>query len=463
MAEDTEPEAVVENGTDGQIVVLEVIDPEVEPAEDMANYVKKPDVYTGEVPDAFIDWLARFNVIATANTWNDAKKLAILPACLTQYAFQVYEEVGETDKATYELLTKALLKKFGSGEKSMVWRLQLRSLKRSPGESLDAFVFRLRKLAKKAYPDLGDDEKEIIIKEQFILGQGKDVQFHLLKLDDAQRLPAVIETSKKFEAAAEIVHGSKAVHFTKSPELEEEWFQEAGYEPNNGILKNSQVTDTSPPETTFGANSSTQGFRGSRYQAPQSPRGAVGGGSGGVNQCFECGQVGHFARACPRKRNAEQPDVICYNCRKPGHIARECRQGKGGRGQPIRGARNNNGFSLDCLRCGTRGHRAADCRTDISKQCRGCGKKGHTEDQCRLREDLRPEVNNRRAVQHSKVEGGPCMSCGSNPAFLQCECLAYYCSPVCQNDDAPRHKHRCEERSKNALVPVHRGDAWGEL
>ena len=158
----------------------------------MDKYVRKPDSYSGEVLDEFTDWLARFNVIAKANNWDylcrnqarysiakvaDKKAEAGDKAEADDHkvapenpgpvvANQVYEGLGEPANASYEVLTKALAKTLGTGEKSMVWRLQLRSLKRSPGESLDAFVFRLRKLANKAYPDLRDEEKESIIKEQ---------------------------------------------------------------------------------------------------------------------------------------------------------------------------------------------------------------------------------------------------------------------------------------------------------
>ena len=196
---------------------IEIGEPKPEEAhtpqqEIMATYVRKPELFSGEEPEQFADWLIRFEVIATANGWDNARQLAVLPSYLTQYAFQVYEELPGASKEDLKLMKDGLKAKLSAGDRQMVWRLQFRATKRNPGESLDAYAFRLRKLVCRAYPTLTPADQDLINKEQFIIGLGSGMQFNLLKLKDDASMADVIDTAKRFEAATEIVHGANAVH-----------------------------------------------------------------------------------------------------------------------------------------------------------------------------------------------------------------------------------------------------------
>ena len=69
-------------------------------------------------------------------------------------------------------------------------------------------------------------------------------------------------------------------------------------------------------------------------QFAQQPDGRLnfvkGSGKGKGNGCFNCGENGHYARACPKppkgksKGEGKSDDRLCYNCGKSGLISRNC-------------------------------------------------------------------------------------------------------------------------------------------
>ena len=182
----------------------------------MAALVRKPELFSGEEPEQFQEWLTRFGVIAVANGWDEARQLAILPSYLTHHAFQLCEEIDPADRDTLLKLRTALIAKLDTGDRHMLWRLQLRTAKRNAGESQAAYAFRLRKLVTRAYPTMAQADQNNVIKEQFILGQSKEMQYSLLKLADNTTMTTVVDTAKKYDAANEIVHGTKGINLTEA-------------------------------------------------------------------------------------------------------------------------------------------------------------------------------------------------------------------------------------------------------
>ena len=249
------------------------------------SYTIMPEEFSGENMEDFQAWVDKYNIIATANGWNDETKQTNLPIYLTHYAFQTYMSLEDDEKVSYREAIAILKKKFFPTERKTMWRLQFRQMKRKNIETIDCYLFRLRKSGTLAYPNMTSEDRENFIIEQFILGSPRELKLHLLSVNDNLNLDEIVTIAKKFEAATTLAQRGGVNTIRENPNQQEITAIDNGEKHGNQRYTNKL----------------------------QLKKGQI---------CFRCNQYGHITRNCHIRSNKP---LICFNCNKLGHIARNCR------------------------------------------------------------------------------------------------------------------------------------------
>ena len=124
-----------------------------QPSQDRSQCKIKPQNYNGATD--FDEFLAQFEIVSELNGWLYSEKSLYLASCLTGDARSLFSELDYEGKRDYNTLIEKIAGRFGSENRSEIFRTQLKSRSRNKGETIPELAQAIKKLVRQAYPGVG--------------------------------------------------------------------------------------------------------------------------------------------------------------------------------------------------------------------------------------------------------------------------------------------------------------------
>ena len=277
-------------------------DTDIKPSQ--AKHFMKPPKFDGQnMP--FETFYTKFQICAKYNGWNKSEQLAFLSAALTGEAGQVLWDSNENVTGSVSKLTSLLKSRFGGRARADKYRMELRSRSRQEGESLEKLHQDIRRYMALAYSEVDTISRETLGCEYF-LNALKDADFAMevrkrnpVTLDEAllaaQQIEVWVKDAARMKQEEKPYHKERATRGTGPSRDDygsrldriEKAFQKLSAQNNVAeVSKPAATKSATEPDVTFAANS----MKPSRADI----------------RCYNCDEVGHVARWCPKPKRQQR-------------------------------------------------------------------------------------------------------------------------------------------------------------
>jgi hypothetical protein len=125
-----------------------------------------PDHFDGRT--SWTDYLTHFNSVADLNGWDRRERAQYLAISLRGEACQAMRCLPQDVKNDFKGLVEALNRRFSPGNRTELYRIQLRNRMRREEESLPQLAQAVRNLALQAYPQAEGDLFEALCRDHFL-------------------------------------------------------------------------------------------------------------------------------------------------------------------------------------------------------------------------------------------------------------------------------------------------------
>ena len=143
----------------------------------------KPQNFSGESNSDFEEYLAQFELTCEINNWDYKEKSLYLANSLTGEARSVLNELDHAGRRDYKILVEKLTIRFGSKNKSEIYRSQLKTRVKTKTETIPQLATSVKKLVKQAYPGINQDAIEALSLDNFVDAMpDSDIRFRLREL-----------------------------------------------------------------------------------------------------------------------------------------------------------------------------------------------------------------------------------------------------------------------------------------
>ena len=129
------------------------------------------------------EFLTQYKIAAEANDWSDRDKAKKFPVYLRDLALEAYQNIPEADRGDFKKVEEQFKINILTDDVTLLYSRKFRTRKQFKDESIAEYAYELKKLAKRAFPELQDVQLDSYLMDQFLEGVRPDMQELLLDKD----------------------------------------------------------------------------------------------------------------------------------------------------------------------------------------------------------------------------------------------------------------------------------------